>query len=449
MKKVLIDLIEKYSKMGHFYTSYPPEIRWSNKFSHEDYCDSLGYLASKNEPISLYIHFPFCNSKCFYCLCRTHTAIGNESGINIFFEHLLKEIKLLKSEFDKNSFIPYFKELHLGGGSPSMMTKEQFKTLLTNLKTIINFEKLEEFNLEIDPRTVDIDKIKFFQEMGVNRVSLGIQDFDERVQKAVNRIHSFESVKGLLTPEIRKGFKSINFDLIYGLPQQTLDSLKKTIQRVIELSPDRVCLYGYVHKPEIHEIQKLIKESELPNQSDRIEMFMQSREMLLNAGYKHIGIEHFAKPEDELAKALDKKTVSRNFNGYNPGRASHLIGMGPSGSGRFAIFYAQNAFTSAEYYSFLDKDKFPIIKGYKMDNDDIIRREVIDSLMCNCYLDFSKIENKFGIKFDDYFKKELEMLKAFSDDKIIDIKDRILVITDLGRVFLPPVCSVFDKFLER
>ena len=448
MKEKLMILMEKYSKKGHFYTSYPPEKRWIDNYSNKDYIESLKDLAKTKQSTALYLHFPFCKNKCFFCFCKTN-VLPDANKISEFLSYIEKEVKMLKKVFIEAGNIPEIKELHFGGGSPSSMTKEELTRLKDILKEIVDFERLIEFNMEVDPRTADLDKIEFFINLGVNRFSFGIQDFNPVVQKAVNRIHSFSDVKNLLPEEIRKKVRSVNFDIIYGLPYQTKESLTDTMNKVIELSPDRICFYVYVHKPEVYSIQHAIKESSLPNLSTKIDFFLLAKEMLTKAGYNHIGIEHFSKPSDDLSIALKQKKVSRNFNGYNPGRINNLLGIGPSGSGRYINYYSQNETIIEDYYKKLGSGEFPINRGYKMDEDDMLRRTIIDGISCNCYLSYSEIEDKFKIRFEEYFKNEIELLEKLEKTEIIKLDQRTISITEIGRFFIPLICSVFDKFIDK
>lgn len=450
MKRKLIKIIEEYAQKGHFYTSYPTESNWRNDFSSEEYASALKQFAASEKSLFIYSHFPFCGSKCYFCMCRSNVQKINQkdSLLEKFFKYSGEEIEMLKDVLNKKNRLK-IKGLHIGGGSPSAMNMDEFNRYVNNLMGLIDIENLEEFTLEIDPRTVDKEKLKFYQEIGVNRASFGIQDFNLEVQKAVNRIHSFEEIKDLMSPEIRKGFKSINFDIICGLPLQTRKSFEETIERVKELSPDRICLYNYAHNPEVYKVQNAIKKSEIPETRERIDMILDSRKNLENSGYISVGIDHFAKPHDELAKALSKKMISRNFNGYHPGRAKNLIGLGPSGSSSFNRYYSQNVFLLKDYFDLIEKGKFPILKGYKLDNDDLIRREVIELIMCNGNLDFSEIEKKHDIKFEKYFQKEIKELKKFSEERIINHDAESIKITEFGKIFVPLVCSVFDKFLKR
>ena len=445
MKKRIIELIEKYKKSGPYYTSYPPESRWAADFSHENYARILKEFSEKNEPSTLYVHFPFCPKQCYYCCCRTKVT-NNPSKIEEFLDYQSSEINLLQKILRDRI---KFKEIHLGGGSPSFMSERDFIRMMQNLSHIVDFKDVEEITMEIDPRTVDADKMFFYHYRGVNRISFGVQDFNTDVQKAVNRLQSLEKLEELIVPEIRKNFKSINFDLIYGLPLQTKDSFKKTIETAKRLSPDRICIYNYDHKPDINRHQLMIKPSELPNINEKMMLFVDSIEELTNSGYEFVGIDHFAKPNDELALSKKNKTINRNFNGYGTGRTKTIIGVGPSGSGRFLNYYSQNTLATLDYYKILENERLPVKKGYTLNIDDMIRRTVIDTIICTHSLDFFEIEKKLGIDFKKYFKREFNLLNQFIQEGIIDMNNNSINITPLGRIFIRNVCSVFDKFLKR
>lgn len=449
LKKVSKDLIEKYNVSCPYYTSYPTLSEWSSDFTSGDYIAGLTDLCAKGNgtPLYLYIHFPFCATQCYYCICNSMIT-HDRKKIGFFLNYLLREIDLLDDFFKKYSFVPNIKRIHLGGGSPSFMNIEEFGLLTEKLKSIVDIDNLDEFTVELDTHTTTKEKLKYYHERGVNRLSLGIQDFDPRVQKAVNRMQPPELVEDLLSPEIRNFFKSINFDLLYGLPLQTRKSFEKTIKIVTGLSPDRITLLKYAHVPDRRRHQRLIKESDLPDHYHKTMIFIESVCSLRQNGYEQIGIDHFAKPDDDLAKGAKGKTLWRNFNGFTPGGTHHILGVGPTSTCGFLNYYAQNVYSLADYYKLLDNRQFPILRGYKLSKDDLIRRVVIYELLCYYSLDYLEIGNKYEIDFSKYFRKEIESLKALSKDGTVYVSGDRITITPLGRIFIHHICKVFNRYLQ-
>jgi len=441
----VLNLIRKYDKKGPYYTSYPPEAYWSKSFSQDDFSRALTALASQKEPLSLYIHFPFCPMQCFYCFCRSKITRDRDK-IREFLDYARREAELYRTIFSPLNYIPRIKEIQFGGGSPSFMTEEEFGRLLDNIGLFTDLSDLEEITLEIDFRTVDTDRLKFYQAKGVNRASFGIQDFDPQVQKAVNRVQTREALEKLLSPDIRRGFRSVNFDLIYGLPRQTRQTFQTTLDIVKDFSPDRICIYNYNHRPDINIHQSYINEADLPPPDEKTVMFLDAVRFLSDTGYELIGIDHFAKPTDDLARAKRARTIGRNFNGYSVGRANHLLGLGPTGSGRFLNYYVQNVHPLDQYYQKVAAGHFPLFQGYALNRDDLIRRDVIDRLICLHRLDFEDIENNYDLDFETYFAEEQTRLDEFIRDQIVQRQDNALVLTPTGRLFVRHLCRVFDRY---
>ena len=443
-------LIKKYDVKGPYYTSYPILSQWSHDFSSNDYKNALKEIFSKkdNPPSSVYIHFPFCPKLCYYCFCNNKIT-KNREQIRHFLSILLKEVNLLDDFFNKNSITPNIKEIHIGGGSPSYLTINEIDQLITGLQSFVNLKVLSEFIIEIDVRTVDQEKLYYYYEKGINRISLGIQDFDPAVQKAVNREQTVEVVEGLLSPELRKCFKSINFDLIYGLPLQTTETFKNTIDTVIRLLPDRICLYNYGHMPDVYKHHKLIKASDLPDIYEKTKINLEAINKLLDCGYERIGIDHFAKPYDDLTEAVHNKTITRNFNGYACGRTRDIIGLGPTSSSTLSHYYTQNVYSHSEYYKRIDAYELPILRGFRLNRDDIIRRDVINNIITYFFLDIGNIEEKYNIVFNNYFQKEMVSLDSFVQDGILHFSNNNIIITSLGKYFLRHVCMVFDYYLHE
>jgi len=445
-----IDLIRKYEKVrSPYYTTYPTGGEWSNQFSEEGYIQALKEMLPKNEdvPLALYVHIPFCKKLCYFCFCITYIT-GNREQINKFTKYLFREIEMLAEFFKKNSIKPKVKEIHLGGGTPTYLTKEEFDQLIGKLQLLCDLHKLDEFVMEIDPRTVTKEDMPYYFDKGINRISFGIQDFDPEVQKAVNRVHPPEMIQKLITPELRKC--SVNFDLIYGLPHQTRETFKKTIEAVEELSPDRISLYNYDHTPDLHKHQKLLNKDLIPNVDEKILMYIDSVKKLLDSGYEWVGIDHFAKSSDKLAQAARDGTLGRNLNGYTTGRTYNIeLGLGPSSIGSFDRFYVQSIKSLPDYYKAIDNGKFPILRGIKMTDDDLLRRDVIIKIICNGYLDFREIEEKFNIDFKKYFHKELGLMDGFIQDGLMALNWHNIQILPVGRVFVQHIAKTFDKYLQE
>lgn len=439
------DLIKKYDVKSSYYTDYPPLGLWLDKYTQKDYRAALKELALKKEetPLLLYVHFPYCPRLCTYCQCY-HLITQDRQKVKDFLGHLYLEIDLLKKFFQEHGYRPLFKEIHLGGGSPSFMDYAEFDQLIENLKKIVDFSKLAEFTLEIDPRTVDEKKLLYYARQGINRISFGVQDFDPAVQKAVNRIQPPEMVARFLTPEIRKFFRTVNFDIIYGLPRQTRDSFRQTLDTVIKLSPDRIalCILGY--RPDVFKHHRLLKKSELPDIYESTLINLQAMQQLVLAGYLRIGLDHFAKPSDDLGVALKNRTLHRSALGYTPGRYVNMLGIGPSSMARINDYYFQNMYSLESYYTCLKNGEFPVMRGYKLNSDELMRRELMYQILCYFMVDFAEMEKKYQINFHTYFKEELESLQEFLQEGIIELNGK-LIVTELGKFFLRHICRVFDN----
>lgn len=446
MKCELTDeIINKYNWVAPYYTSYPPLREWTSNFGSEEFESALKELIEKNEPISLYFHFPFCKQKCLYCFCNSKIT-QDRNEIMSFLKDIAVEIERFYEFFKKHSFKPIIKEIQIGGGSPSYMTNEEFNFLIGKIKLLVNPLELEEFAFEIDPRSISPKKIEMYKSAGVNRISLGVQDFDSYVQKAVNRIQPKELVQTFLTPEVKKNLKGINMDLLYGLPLQSIDSFRKTVETTIDLSPERITLLKYAHTPEREVCQRALEKYVFPDYIEIMRIFKESLDSFEKVGYIHVGINDFVKPNDDLAIALENKTLHRIFNGFSPGRTRNLIAIGPSSTSSFQNYYFQNVYLE-DYRHTLSEKKFPILKGYKLNKDDLIRRNIINSFLCGRVINLKNIEEEYDINFRGYFFKEIESLKPFIEDGLIEFNENIIRITDLGKMFVPHIVSRFDNFL--
>jgi oxygen-independent coproporphyrinogen-3 oxidase len=446
----LNNLMKKYNNLYAMYIEYPHKSFWSGDFNDGDFRTALKSLFSSREdpPLLLYLHIPFCPKQCYYCTCHTFIAKDYEK-IKKYLNYLFYEIDMLRNFFDKHAITPNFREIHLGGGSPTILQEKEFDQLLEKLQSIADINKLSEFAIEIDPRVVTRDTLKYYRAKGINRISFGVQDFDPDVQKAVNRIQPRELIEDLLTPDIRECFKGINFDIMWGLPRQTRETFRRTIDTVLELSPDRISLLLLHYAPDVKKHQKLMKKSELPNAHERTMLFHEAVQTLLNNDYVRIGLEHFAKPTDDLAKAMKNKTLQWNSLGYTTGRYFDVIGIGPGSSSTINDYYFQNVYPLSDYELAVSNGRFPILRGYKLNGDDVIRRDIIHKLRCYFFVDCLEIEYKFDIKFEEYFENEKLLLEEFAKDGLLEVSEKTFRITELGKYFTFQICHTFDNFAEK
>lgn len=441
------ELIRRFDSLGPRYTSYPTADRFTNEF---DANSAIQYLeqrsaAAEKPPLSLYIHIPFCASLCYYCACNK--VITKDHGRSAkYLEYLEKELKLVLAHLPNREVLS---QLHLGGGTPTFLSHPEMRQLMDMLRAHFDFSDDAEISIEIDPRTVTTETLQLLAELGFNRTSLGVQDFDADVQKAVHRIQPYEMVARTVSDSRDAGFDSINFDLIYGLPKQNLESFSKTLDQVIALSPERIALYNYAHLPTRFKPQRRILESDLPSAEERLQIFMMSLRRLLAEGYVYIGLDHFAKPQDSLAKASVDGSLHRNFQGYTTRADCDLIALGLSAIGKIGSSYVQNLRTLDEYYQVLDQGKLPVEKGIHLSQDDLLRRELIMDLMCSSAIDFQKVGQQYNIDFNDYFSAELSQIKNYADEGLIDLNDQGVSITPKGRLFVRAVAMAFDQYLSR
>jgi oxygen-independent coproporphyrinogen III oxidase len=446
---LLESLSRKYTKSGPYYTSYPSVGQWSKDCNATDYEKALDnlYLNHKDIPLALYLHYPFCPELCSYCCCYVVIS-KDEERMKSFSKYLLEEIDLYIEYFRKKGITPNIKEIHLGGGSPNVMEEAEFSQLVSKLGELVNISSLDQFALEIDVRSVDREKAIFFHKMGINRISFGVQDFNPEVQKAVNRVQPKELIERLLTPDIRSRFQSVNFDIMWGLPKQTRETFRETIQTLKGFSPDRITLLHYGHYPEVYKHQTLIDLSDIPSETEKTMMNLEAIKDLEANGYEQIGLDHFAKEGDELVKWKKNKSLNRGFIGY-PGKTPNLIGMGPSGLSSFGDnFYSQNVYGLQDYFNAVETKNFPILRGYTLDPDLVIRREVINTIINYSSLDFEVIEKKFDINFNNYFENELGALKELIEDGLLELSENNLKASPIGKFFVRHICMVFDRFLQ-
>lgn len=445
-----MELIKKYDRRGSFYTDYPALGLWEERFTSDDYERSFAELAAAGpeRPLFFYVHYPYCPKQCMYCMCFSEISQSKEKNAH-FLSYTSREVDLMLKTFAKLSFTPNIKKIHFGGGSPSYLDQAEFDQLLAQLKRLIDFSKVEEIAIEVDPRTVTAEKMLYYADRGINRISLGVQEFDLAVQKAINRVQPVEMIEGIMTPEVRRHFKSYNFDIIYGLPRQTRESFKKTMDEVRRLRPDRmgVCILGW--RPDIFKHQRVIKESELPSLEDGNLMNFDAIEALVADGYERIGIDHYALPTEDLAVAARTRTLHRSAMGYNPGECIDSIGIGPSGMNRVLNYYFQRPYKVSDYFAAIDQDKFPILRGYALTRDMEIRRQVMEDIICYSKIDFPIIEQAWNIRFREYFAEDLAQLAELEGDGIVTIEDQAVKVTEVGRFFHRHVCQAFDILLRQ
>ena len=441
-------LSNKYTEEGPYYTSYPSVGGWSKEFGPQDYELGLDKLFSedKSVPISLYLHYPFCPELCSYCCCYVVIS-DNEDRMREFSRHLLEELDIFIDYFKRKSIVPNVKEIHFGGGSPNVMGRDELDPLILKLKEFVDIESLDECALEIDVRNVDREKIEYFSEKGINRISFGIQDFNHDVQVAVNRVQPVELVEKILTPDIRARFKSINFDILWGLPKQTRTTFRETVKTLQHFSPDKITLLHYGHYPDVYKHQSLINSADIPPYFEQNLMNIEAVLKLEDCGYEMVGLDHLAKQDHELVRWKKEKRLNRSFIGYS-GKIPNLLGLGPSGlSSIGSNTYAQNSYGLPDYFKAVKEKRFPVFRGYVPDRDLIIRGDVINTLINYKELKFSEIEAKYEISFKNYFKKELSSLCELIDDGVIEVSDHGIKASSLGRFFVRHACMSFDRFL--
>ena len=443
------DLIKKYDFPGPRYTSYPTAVQFTENFKLPDYrhCvhDTNAELIPR--PLSLYIHLPFCDTVCYYCACNK-IITKNKQHARPYLENLHKEIQYQGAMFDDDRLV---EQLHWGGGTPTFISHQQMYDLMGAIRENFKLsdDGQEEYAVEIDPRTLEEDTLSVLRSIGFNKVSFGVQDFNPEVQRAVNRIQSYEETKDVIKTARENNFHTINIDLIYGLPLQTESSFTDTIEKVIELSPERISVYNYAHLPHMFKTQKQIRGEDLPSASVKLKILQQAIRMLTKAGYLYIGMDHFSKPDDELAIAQKNGNLYRNFQGYSTHGNCDVVGMGITSIGKIGDCYSQNVKTLDEYDEIISKRQIPVFRGYMLDTDDLLRREVIARLICHFRLEFSQIEEMYINDFNRYFFNEMKEIKLMEGDGLLLVDDEKIDVSQTGRFFIRNICSVFDKYFNR
>lgn len=441
-------LVRRFDISGPRYTSYPTADRFIEAYTEQDYAQALEQRRNGPSalalPLSLYVHIPFCASLCYYCACNK-IITKHHSKSEEYLRYLSREVDLHTAVVGTGQVVS---QLHLGGGSPTFMNDDELRQLMGMLRRNFSFTPGGEYSIEVDPRTVDAGRLDTLAELGFNRLSFGVQDFDPAVQKAVHRVQPAEQVFALVEAARSKGFESINVDLIYGLPRQSPESFARTLEQVVALRPDRIALYAYAHLPERFKPQRRINTIELPVGSAKLSMLSQSLTSFLGAGYVYVGMDHFALPNDSLAVAKRQGRLHRNFQGYSTQPDCDLIALGVSSIGRIGATYSQNAKTLDEYYDRLDQGRFPVVRGLALSRDDVLRRAVIMALMCQGQLQFESIDLAYLIEFRSYFAAEMQELASLQEQGLVVVDDSGIQVTAQGWFFVRAVAMVFDRYLQ-
>lgn len=438
------DLCRRFDISGPRYTSYPTADRFVADPGAQILVDALQHRPSPEQPLSLYVHLPFCSTVCYYCGCNK-VITKDHSKSTRYLDYLEREIDLQLAALSGTRNVS---QLHWGGGTPTFLDDAEMARLMGMLKSRFHFLPDGEYSIEIDPRSVDPQRAHTLAELGFNRMSLGIQDFDPLVQQAVNRIQSFEQTRDVLLAARAAGFKSVSVDLIYGLPRQTLEGFRATLDKTLSLAPDRIALYSYAHLPQIFMPQRRIQDAELPQAEDKLSLMAMAIETLVDAGYVFIGMDHFARPDDELALAQKAGKLHRNFQGYSTHAELDLLAFGVSAIAKVGPVYAQNAKSLDEYYHDIDAGHLPVRRGYRMDNDDELRRAVIQDLMCHFGLDFAEVSKTWSIDFADYFAEALEQLQPLAEAGLLQISDQRIDVMPKGRLLVRIIAMAFDRYLQ-
>lgn len=440
-------LLRKYGGNGPRYTSYPTADRFVEAFDAKAYRHWLGNrsIGGFSRPLGLYVHVPFCDTLCFYCACNK-IATRDHAKARKYVRNLEREARLVAAAMGPR---PRVTRMHWGGGTPTFLGNDESARLVEALHASFDFDPDGEYAIEIDPRRVDSAQVEGLAALGFNRVSVGVQDFDAAVQKAVNRIQGVGETRDVIEAARANGFKSVNMDLIYGLPRQTVDGFCATLEHVLECDPDRIALYSYAHLPAAFAPQRRILEAELPSPEVKLQIMTRAIRRLEGAGYVYVGMDHFAKPRDELAVAQRQGRLTRDFQGYSTGGDADLVGLGVSAIGKVGPAYVQNVKGLAEYEAALDRGELPVLRGIELTADDLVRRAVIQGLACHFMISKEAIEIGHLVDFDGYFATELVMLEAFEADGLVELDGDWIHVTPQGRLLVRAVCMVFDRYLRH
>jgi oxygen-independent coproporphyrinogen-3 oxidase len=438
-------LLRRFDVPGPRYTSYPTADRFVEAFDAQVLGNWLGKRAEATAPLSLYVHLPFCATVCYYCACNK--VITKDHGRSSeYLAALRKEADLIASRLTGSRQI---EQLHFGGGTPTFLSNDELRELMALLTERFPMAPKGEYSIEVDPRSTPPDKVAVLGELGFNRISVGVQDFDPQVQKAVNRIQSFEMTQATIEAARKADFKSVNLDLIYGLPKQSRATFARTLDKVLVLSPERVALYHYAHLPERFKPQRRIDAADLPSPQEKMGIMLDAIGRLTQAGYQYIGMDHFAKGADDLARAQQQGRLHRNFQGYSTRPDCDLIGLGVSAISKIGPTYSQNVRELDEYYDRLKQDQLPTARGVLLDMDDLVRRSVIMSLMCHFEVSKEAIEQAHLVKFDEYFRRELAELKPFEEEELVENTREWISVLPRGKLLVRAIAMGFDRYLKN
>lgn len=441
------DLIRRYDLAGPRYTSYPTALQFHTQVGAFDFLHALRSSRKASRPLSLYVHIPFCANICYYCACNK--VITKDRGrAQAYLQRLEHEIKMVASHLGPDQIV---EQVHFGGGTPTFLSHDEMRHLMGQLRKHFNLleDDRGDYGIEIDPREADWSTMGLLRELGFNRVSLGVQDLDPQVQRAVNRLQSLDETRAIVEAARTLQFRSINIDLIYGLPKQTPTSFAHTMQEIITLQPDRLSVFNYAHLPERFSPQRRIEGADLPSPEAKLQMLERTVEQLTGAGYSYIGMDHFALPDDELAVAQEELTLQRNFQGYTTHGHCDLIGLGVSAISQIGDLYSQNSNDLSDYQTQLASDQLATKRGLVCNQDDRIRRAVIQQLVCHFSLDFTDIERRFAIEFRAYFSELWPQLARMASDGLISLHPASLEILPAGRLLVRSVCMAFDSYLSQ
>ncbi len=435
----------KYSKPGPRYTSYPTAIEFGEDFTYDRYIQKLK-SQKDSSPLSLYFHLPFCRSACYFCGCNVVFTSKDDKKVR-YIDYLKRELDILKEVLNTKREVI---QLHFGGGTPTFFSASQLEEIIEAIKEVFpNFTADAEVSCEIDPRFLTKEQMEVLAKGGFNRVSFGVQDFEPKVQQAVHRIQSFEETKKAVDLAREFGMKSVNIDLIYGLPYQSFESFEKTLDMTLRLDPDRLAVFNYAHVPWLKKTMRKIDETTLPTPDVKLQILKHTIDFFTANGYKMIGMDHFAKPEDELFGAIEKGELHRNFQGYTTKGGADLIGIGLTSIGEGEDYYAQNFKEMSEYEEAIDNGKLPFWRGVELSRDDKIRKAVIMELMANFGLDIKRIESEFGIDFKEYFKDALKELEEFEKEGLVTIDGDKITVSETGTLLIRNIAMPFDAYMKK
>jgi oxygen-independent coproporphyrinogen-3 oxidase len=440
------ELIARYDQSGPRYTSYPTAVQFHDGFGPEQYRQAVLDSNKGGRPLSLYFHLPFCDTVCFYCACNK-VVTKDRGRAGPYLQRLHRELALQAELFDSGRTVT---QLHWGGGTPTFISHDEMRSLMAETRRHFQLadDDRGEFSIELDPREADAATVALLREIGFNRMSLGVQDFEPAVQQAVNRIQTEAETLAVLEAARAEGFRSISLDLIYGLPKQTTASFSRTLERIIDIRPDRLSVFNYAHLPELFKPQRRIHPEELPPPQEKLDILKLTIERLQQAGYVYIGMDHFALPDDELARAQRDGTLYRNFQGYSTHAECDLVGLGITSIGMVGPTYSQNLRTLDEYYERIDAGELALFRGVVLNHDDRLRRDVITRLICHFVLRFGDVERQWAIKFADYFGPELQQLGQMAEDGLLRLDAEGIQVLPAGRLLIRNICMVFDRYLK-